>query len=91
MIAVITTLLSLLVIALAMASVLLDWQRSGERERVKTLEAEAQLRQAKYLAILREKTLIERELEATRGELEATRLMLGDTTRALFRKEARHG
>lgn len=91
MMATITTLLILLVLALALASVVLDWQRSGERERVRKLEADSKLRQAKYLAMLREKALVERELADVTGQLEATRLMLGDTTRALFRKEARHG
>ena len=91
MMATITTLLILLVLALALASVVLDWQRSGERERVRKLEADSKLRQAKYLAMLREKALVERELADVTGQLEATRLMLSDTTRALFRKEARHG
>lgn len=85
------TLLLVIVGALAIASMVLDYQRSGERERVRALEADAKLREAKYLDVLRQKALVERELADVTGQLDATRLMLADTTRALFRKEARHG
>jgi hypothetical protein len=70
---------------LAILALVSDHRRHEERERIEKLEADAKLREAKYLAVLRERVLLERELADVSGQLEATRIMLGDTTRALFR------
>ncbi|MBT9557880.1 MAG: hypothetical protein IV100_17725 [Myxococcales bacterium] len=63
-----------------------DHRRSLERERIRQLEADAKLREAKYIQLLRDKVLVERELADVTGQVEALRLMLGDTTRRLFRR-----
>jgi hypothetical protein len=77
---------------LAILALVSDHRRHEERERIGKLEADAKLREAKYLQVLRDKTLVERELADVSGQLEATRIMLGDTTRALFRdRGVRHG
>jgi hypothetical protein len=83
--------LLIIVGVLAVLALLADHRRILERERIRQLEAEterlkadAKLREAKYIALLRDKVLVERELADVTGQLEALRLMLGDTTRRLF-------
>ena len=85
--------LLIIVGVLAVLALVADHRRSLERERIRQLEAEtkrleadAKRREAKYLQVLRDKVLVERELADVTGQLEAVRLMLGDTTRRLFRR-----
>ncbi len=78
---------------LAILVLVADHRRHEERDRIRQLEAEIERleadgkrREAKYLQVLRDKVLVERELADVTGQLEAVRLMLGDTTRRLFRR-----